>query len=304
MTDQNDAADGDAQVSVRETARLKASELRSEHRRRDRNRTLIIRGSVALAIIAAAAAVVIVIVSFAQPPARGPRNMQSDGVRIGADLKAERTAPLAADDEPIEAPANPAGVVDIRMYIDYSDPNAAEFMGANGDQIATWLTSGVATFELHPIALPATTANTSHYALRAANAVACVAELSPDSSFAFSQKLLLQTPDPDSDGLDDARLVAIAKSAEVTGLSRVEDCIDEGRFTKWVQAASARAVNGPIPGADIDTISSIPTVIIDGKRFAFADPSDDRELARAFQSASSTDFDESPTPTPTPTPAP
>ena len=89
----------------------------------------------------------------------------------------------------------------------------------------------------------------SQYSLRAANAAACVAEYSPDSFFDFHEALFRDQPEEGSEGLTDEQLVQRASKAGVTNLSKVTTCIEKRRFTSWVQQATVRALNGPIPDA-------------------------------------------------------
>lgn len=302
MTDEHHG-DASPEVSVRETARLRASEVRLQQRKQDRTRRWVVRGAVTFAIVGVIAVVAIVIVSFVRPPDRGPRNMLSDGIVIGTDQVAVRTDPLRAGDDPVR-PADPEpGVIPIRMYIDYSSPEAKAFETANREQLREWLGTGVASLEIHPIALPTNGNGGSRYPARAANALACVAELAPDEFFAFSDRLLIQQPAEGSEGFDETRLVQLARASDVTGISRVEDCIREDRFGAWVQDSTARAINGPIEGSDVERITSSPVIILGDRRYVYADVSDATEFARAFQLVAGESFSDEATATPTPDPS-
>ncbi|TPW72857.1 thioredoxin domain-containing protein [Schumannella sp. 10F1B-5-1] len=291
-------------ATAREAARDRASEIRTLQRKQDRRRNLLLRGGIVGGIIAVIVVVTLVIINFASPAQRGPRNMLSDGIRIGADLTALRTGSLGPGDTPVEA-TQPEGTIAIRLYVDYFQPDAAAFEKANSSQLRSWVSDGAATLEVHPVAL-SSKSGSDQYALRAANAAGCVAEYSPDRFFAFHDRLLKQQPTQESGGMSDARILEIAKAAKVTSMSDVTRCVESRRFGKWVQAASNRAINGPLPDSDVKAVSATPLVLLNGTQFVPSDYADPDDLARAFVQANGGDFteDESASPSPSPSASP
>jgi hypothetical protein len=291
------------QTAARTAARERASEIRTQQRKSDRRRTWLLRGGLVTGIVAVVVVVTFVIISFASPSQRGPRNMLSDGIRIGTDLKALRTGSLGPGEAPTES-RNQDGAIPIRIYVDYFQPDSAKFAKANAKQLRSWVSDGAATLEIHPIAL-SSKSGSDQYALRAANAAGCVAEFAPDSFLDFHVALLAAQPSQESGGMSDARILAVAKDAKVQSMSDVTSCVESRRFGKWVQAASNRAVNGPLPGTKVKAVSATPLVLLGATQFVPSSYSNSQDLARAFVQANGGDFteDESASPSPSASPS-
>jgi len=291
---------------ARAAAKERARELRTLHRKQEFRRRLVLQLSVLGGALVVIALVAVTLMTFNQKPPRGPLNMASDGIKIGAELKAVRTMGVAAGDTPTPSETNSPGVIDIRLYVDYLCGNCGTFETKNSEQLRTWVSSGAATLEIHPVALLTTKSAGTQYSLRAANAAACVAEFAPDAFFDFHESLFSDQPEEGSEGLSDEELLARAVASGVGNRSSVADCIEKRRFFSWVQAATVRALNGPIPGADIPAITTAPTVIVDGKRFQYTKDFDAKELAQFVTDAEGDRFaaPADPEPTPAPTPAP
>jgi len=287
---------------ARAAAKQRARELRALHRKQERRRRLIILSSVVGGALVVIAVVAVTLITVNQGPARGPLNMASDGIRIGADLKAVRTPGLAPSATPVASEPGETGVIDIRVYVDYLCGNCGTFEQNNAAQLRKWVSSGAATIEIHPIALLTTKSAGTQYSLRAANAAACVAEYSPDAFFDFHEALFADQPEEGSEGLTDEELLSRAVDAGVTDRARIKTCIEKKRFASWVQAATVRALNGPIPNADIPAITTAPTIIVDGKRFQYTKDFDAKELAQFVTDAAGDAYTATPTPSPTPAP--
>lgn len=289
---------------ARAAAKERARELRALHRKQERRRRLIVQLSVLGGAVLIIGVVAVTLMTMNQPPARGPLNMASDGIKIGADLKVVRTPGLLPSATPSPPEPNPVDVVDIRLYVDYLCANCGTFTINNAEQLRTWVSSGAATLEVHPIALLTTKSAGTQYSLRAANAAACVAEFAPDHFFDFHESLFRDQPEEGSEGLSDDELVDRARSAGIANVSTVRNCIEKQRFTSWVREATVRALNGPIPGADIDAITTAPTVIVNGKRFLYTKDFDAKELAQFVTEVQGEAYTATPEPTPSPTPTP
>jgi protein-disulfide isomerase len=228
--------------------------------------------------------------------------MLSDGIKIGENFTAARTPALAVGEQPVASTPNPSDVVDIQIYYDYLCPNCGVFEERNGAQLRAWIETGAATVEFHPIAVFSSTAADTKYSARAANAAACVAEVSPDEFFEFHEALFADQPAEDTSGLTDEELISEAQRAGVTGLSEISECITSGRFRSWVTAATSRAVQGPIIGTDVAGVESTPTIIVNGEEFTYATAFDPNEFAQFVARAAGQSFSENPDPTPSPTP--
>lgn len=286
----------------REAARERARELRAQHRKRDRRRRFAITAGVVGGILVAGLIVALVLVTSLRPATRGPQNMQSDGLKIGEGFAAVRTPALAIGDTPVASEPNPSDVVDIQIYYDYLCPNCGAFEERNGDQLREWIENNAATVEYHPIAIFTAKSQGTQYSLRAANAVACVAELSPDQFFDYHEALFADQPEENTPGFSDEELLAIAEDAGVDHLGNVEKCIDTQRFRVWVNEATERALAGPIAGTEVASIASTPTIIVNGEEFKYTTAFDPNEFAQFVARAAGQSFTQNPTPTPTPTP--
>ncbi len=296
--DRAEPGSSDARAAAKERAR----ELRGLHRKQERRRRLIVQLSVLGGAVVIIGIVAVTLITMNQSPARGPLNMASDGIKIGTDLTAVRTGGLHPSATPVPSETNPVDVVEIRLYVDYLCANCGTFELNNSEQLRTWVSSGAATLEIHPIALlTMKSAGGSQYSLRAANAAACVAEYSPDDFFDFHEALFRNQPEEGSEGLSDAELTKRASQAGAANLPKIETCIEKGRFKPWVQQATVRALNGPIPGADIDAITTAPTIIVNGKRFQYTKDFDAKELAQFVTEVQGDEYTATPEPTPAPT---
>jgi protein-disulfide isomerase len=288
----------------REIAREKAKELRLAQKKLDRRNRWLLQGGLAIVAIAIIATVTLIIVNSVRPAAPGPRNMQSDGIKIGQDFKAVQTPGLTAGKDPVPSTQNPDDVIDIRLYVDYNCPFCGEFEAVNNEQIAAWISEGAATLEIHPISLLDGASAATQYSTRAANAAACVANYSPDSFFDVNAALFDKQPGEGKPGLDDAELFKVIRDAGVSNQSPIEKCINDLQFRPWVKDATARALNGPIPNSDIDSVRGTPTILVNGAKYTYSYPFDAQEFGQVVSKAVGSVFNKKSTETPTPAPTP
>jgi len=274
--------------------RQKAQALRQKQRKKDLRNRILLQGGIGVLVIAAIIAVVVIVVSSIKPETGSPKNMASDGIVIGKELKAQTTPALAAGAPPVATTTDPS-VVHIRLYVDYLCPWCGQFEKTNMEQIERWLNKESAVLEVHPIAVLTSKSQGTEYSLRAANAAACVANSSPDAFFAYNELLFSNQPEEGSAGLTDDKLISLAKKA---GASSITDCVTERTYDKWVQAATQRAVNGPISGATIDRVEATPTILVNGKQYTGA--LDDVAEFKAFVIQTNSE----PVATTTPSPSP
>ena len=297
---------GDSRLSKnqrREAAREKSKALREEHKKKERRTRFLLQGGLGALLIAAAVVVGLVITSGVQPAGPGPLNMLSDGIKIGQGLKAVPTAALKRDAKPVASPANKSGVIDIRIYVDYQCPLCGAFETANADQLKTWVQSGAATLEIHPIAILDALSLGTKYSTRSANAAACVANYSPNSYFDYNALLFANQPKENTEGLTDAQLTKLANQAKATKLDSITDCIKDQTFESWVGAATTRATSGPIAGSNVGAVRSTPTVLINGKKY-LGQVNDPKAFAAAVVKADGASYtDSSSTSSPSPSPS-
>ncbi|TFC16363.1 hypothetical protein E3O19_07370 [Cryobacterium algoritolerans] len=253
----------DRREQARESARL----MREEQHKRDKRKSLFLRGGIGAGLLAVAAIVVLVIVNSVGPAVGGPANMASDGILLtgnGSVIKATPTKALAADAKPIATDRTAlTKTANIAIYVDYLCPYCGQFEATNGAQIASWVTAGNATLEFHPISILDSNSAGSKYSTRAANAAACVANYRPDDFLAVNTALFARQPKENTAGLTDAALASLVKTAGVTD-KKVDSCITDRTFASWLGTATKRALAGPLPDADIKKVSGTPTVLVNG----------------------------------------
>jgi protein-disulfide isomerase len=293
----------------REAARDKARALREAQKKKDRRNKYLLQGGIALAVLAIVAVVVIVITSTVRPPAAGPLNMASDGVVITKGLDTVRTPALKGGGTPIPSASDSSGdVFDIRVYVDYMCPVCGAFEAANAAQIKKLVESGVATLEIHPIAILDRLSMGTQYSTRAANALACVANYSPDSAFDYSAALFENQPKESTEGLTNNQLIDLAKKVKVAKQGSVAKCINTTKFKNWVTAATGRAASGPIPNADIDIVDSTPTVLVNGQSYKFTQDANGafnpEEFSNFLLKVAGDNYAKNPSPSPSPSVSP
>jgi protein-disulfide isomerase len=308
MTEGDTGDDRLSKSDRREVARRKAQALRAEQKKKERRGRLLLQGGIAVAVLAVIAVVSLIIANtYLKPPTPGPLNMASDGITIGQGLKAVTTGALQPGQEPVSSASSNPDVITIRVYLDYQCPLCKNFENTNGKQITTWLKTGAATLEVHPLAILDRNSVGAKYSTRSANAAACVANYSPNNFFDFNALLFQKQPAAQSSGLTDAQLISATKQAKVKHPVSIASCITRQSFKTWVNAATARAATGPIPNSKVGKVTDTPTVLVDGVRYSGAfDNAND--FALFVNTAAGNAFTEestaTPTPSPSPTPAP
>lgn len=286
----------------REAARDKARVQREQQKKKDRRSRVILQGSLVVLVLAIVTVVGIVVANGVRPPSPGPLNMLSDGIKIGQGFKAVPTPALQPDATPVPSKTNAPNVIDLRVYIDYQCPYCGQFEATNAAQIKTWVSTGAATLEIHPLAILDQASLGKKYSTRAANAAACVANYSPNQFFDFNALLFANQPKENSEGPTDAQIISLAKQAKVIHADSVSSCITDQKFKSWTNAATARATSDPLPGTNVKKLAGTPTVIINGKKYDGAiDNAGD--FASAVSKAAGDSFADDSTATPTPSPS-
>ncbi|TQO20569.1 protein-disulfide isomerase [Rhodoglobus vestalii] len=290
----------------REAAREKARVQRDVQKKKDRRTKLFLQGGVGLALVAIVAVIALVLVNSNQPAGPGPQNFASDGVQLSQGFIATPTDAIEADADPIPSvPDEESGVLDIQIYVDYLCPICGVFEQTNAEYIEGLVDNGAATLEVHPITILDRLSQGQRYSSRAVNAVACVADLSPNDFYSFHSLLLSEgvQPEENTSGLSNDDFITLLDTAGVENVPAISECIQEETFRSWVSNSTARALSGPIPNSEIAQVTGTPTVLVNGIKYEGGV----NDLA-AFQAfviqAAGDDFTESSTPTPTPTPTP
>ena len=282
----------------RDAARIKATRLRVQQKKKDRRNRVFLQGGIAVASIAVVAIIALVIMNSIRPAGPGPANMASDGILIGEGMTAVTTSALQPNRKPVPSKPDSTGTVaDIRIYVDYLCPFCGQFEKANSSQIVTWVKSGAATVEIHPISILTSKSAGTQYSLRAANAAACVANYAPDDFYAFNTALFADQPKEGTAGLDDSEIKSLVKTAGVgTASPKINTCIDDATFKAWVVGATDRALSGPLPNSSVKAITGTPTVLVNGKQYVGALDDPKEFAAFVLQSAGETYSTSSPAP--------
>ncbi|WP_309104269.1 thioredoxin domain-containing protein [Microbacterium sp.] len=297
--------------NTREAVREKAQQVHAQQSRARIMRRIIVGAVAVVAVGAIGTAIWMAVTSTVGKPQLTPSGMKGDGIAV-----TEVTAAAASD----QAPASPtpapteagdtaaptpepttAGQVDIHIYVDYLSPGAGEFERSNARQLASWISEGAVTVTYHPVALLTASSNGTKYSLRSAAAAACVATHSPKQFYAFNHDLLDDQPAVDTPGLSDADLADLAGAVGVDDPKAVRSCIEDQDFVTWAKEATARALEGPLPGSDDLVLTSAPMVVANGEAYvgALDDPA---EFSQFILTVASDAYYATPTPTPTPTP--
>jgi len=148
------------------------------------------------------------------------------------------------------------------------------------------------------------------YALRAANAFACVVNGAPDQAMAVNDALFQAQATFGTAGLTDDQLVDLVSKAGVTAKG-TEKCIRSHHYERWVEQATARAALA-VPFDGVKALGTAPLIVIGGHQYTGAvdDVSAFTNLVlQAYQEATaatgaSSGSTATPTPTDSATPAP
>lgn len=230
----------------REVVRAKAAAIRKAQQRREkRNKILLIAGVVAFIAIIAAAIFAIVTGNDATPNEVDavPSTVQEEtgGIPVGAGL--------VAGTENEGAPV-------IEVYLDVTCSYCNEFENINNGAIEDLVNNEEATVVYHPLAiLDQSGTRLAGFSGRAANALAVVADQSPEHFMQFMQGLFNMYHNAQSAPVADFKELAIS-----VGISdEVADSLNDGQFQDWINAKNTKFVQ--------DGFSGTPTILINGNEF-------------------------------------
>ncbi|MEO0048711.1 MAG: hypothetical protein RL556_43 [Actinomycetota bacterium] len=267
----------------RDAARAKAQQLREQNKRKETTKRVALRVSLVVGVAAVITAVVAVIITGAntQAPNGGvPANLTfNSGIKIGTGLQAytDKVTPT-----PVPNPtATAAAVPNIVMYIDYQCPVCEAFETANQAQVRSWVESGAATVEIHPISfLDGSSAN--NYSSRAANAALCVANYAPNSFFDYNAYLFAHQPAEQTAGPENKALVAGTKLVSVTNATKIENCINNKMFAGWLKTSTSDSMTNNVEGTSAP-VKGTPTVVVNGNLYGWSTGEELTSAARFAQ---------------------
>jgi protein-disulfide isomerase len=257
----------------RDAARELARVTREKQKRQDRMRRWLIPTGVTVVVLAIVAIVVLVVSTSGPAPqtAAGPKNMISDGILftgVGGKMVATTTPGIKATGAPTPNGQADDGVAHIVTYIDFSCPACQEFEQTNADTLQQMVEQGVATLEVHPIAiLDGHFTVGSNYSTRANNVGACVANFAPNSFYAVMEAMYAGQGTEGTAGLSNGQMISLVHGAGLRN-GDVDKCINGESFKSWVVAAKDRAINGPLPNTSVTSVSGTPTVLVNGQQYS------------------------------------
>ena len=246
----------------REIARQKAREIREQQQKKEKRNKLILQLSVVTVLLGTVGVVVAFIFGsqgsdIARPDVdEKPANMEYDnGIRLGEGL-----LPIAAGEQ--------ENVPNIQIWVDYQCPVCQAFDVPNNQQIRSWVDTGVATVEYHPISF-LDRSSVDNYSSRAANLAACTANYSPESYFEVNSILMERQPGEGSGNLDNNDLLGIAEEAGVNVDEEFTACVESKAFADWIQETTNSVLTTPRPDSGVQ-ITGTPSVIVNGEEYTWA----------------------------------
>ena len=233
---------------MNKSTRTKARELREAEaaaERRRRVRTTWALGIGLALIVGLLTAIVVVAINSSQ---KANRDSNLDGPLVNpATMSAGGTIPVGEADAPVT----------LEIFLDYMCPSCKQFENANSAQLSQWIEDGAVRVELHPMNFLDSQSQGTMYSTRAANAVAAVADRTPDKVWEFNNALFAQQPQEGTPGLTDEQIAQLAVRSGVP--QDVADSFTKGTFEPWVAASNASASEAGITGT--------PSVKINGQAF-------------------------------------
>ena len=156
--------------AAREAARLE----REKQKKRDRLRRWLIPSVSTVAVLAIAAGIVWAFLSNQPAPQSsvGPRNMISDGILFtgqDGELVPVETGAIQPSGEPTPTDLEEDGLAHIVTYVDFSCPACQGFEATYAESIQSLVGQGLATLEVHPIAILDSRYAGSRYSSRSNN---------------------------------------------------------------------------------------------------------------------------------------
>ncbi len=149
------------------------------------------------------------------------------------------------------------GPNELATYIDFMCPICGQFEELYGPTIEALIQDEAITLNIHPISILDRASQGTQFSTRSAAAMYCVADADPDNVLPFMNAMFANQPSEGSRGLSDSDILGIASAAGVSG---IDDCVNEGRYMKYVTAMTEETPVAP-GNAGIGT----PTVLLNGE---------------------------------------
>ena len=257
-------------------AREKARQIREAQVKKDKRNKLLIGWGIVVAVVAILAVVALVVTQNIannapiadQGPTPANANVHggvtllkaSDVTKSAASTVSLASLPSAPATKPatITAPGTEAEAgkpVKVVAYIDFICPICKNFEATYNDQLTQLRNDGKITLEYRPLGF-LDASSTTNYSSRAANAAACVANVSPEHYSDFVNLLYAQQPAEGSAGISDNDLKKMATQA---GSANIDSCIDGKTYRPFVKVITKEA--------SVIGVTGTPTVFVDGQQW-------------------------------------
>ena len=235
--------------------------MREQQKKGDKRNRILIQIGIVTSVLVASGAIAFAVFSASTQSQAVPVNATfNNGVKVGSDLKL-----YTPEFSPPETQPDP---VEIIVYIDYQCPICAIFELPNAEQLKNWVSTGVATLEMHPISFLDGRGSPNAFSSRAANASLCVADYSPDSFFAYNTRLFQAQPAEGQRGPENSDMIAFAEEVGATNIEQVSSCINSKMFGSFIKDATEKALSEPIPGTEL-RVTGTPAIFVDGVQYTW-----------------------------------
>lgn len=246
-----------------------------------RRKSLAIKAAIVAVVIAALTVTGFIIAGSAQDEiaSSGPVPDNGNiygGIKVPAPEKRDETdlhvdlasiPPSATEGIPAGVePAKEGKPVKVVLYLDPNCTHCADFEEAYGPLLEARVQDGLIDLETRSVAF-LDRASPTNYSSRASNAMACVADWTPEHYLEFTRSMFRASQEGGE--LANKDLIELAGRFDVPN---AEECITEGTFRPFVKFGTA--------AAEAHGITSTPSVFIDGKAWTLGD-----DLATALPAA-------------------
>lgn len=148
------------------------------------------------------------------------------------------------------------GDTEVTTFIDFMCPACNQYEQTYGNQLLKGASEGNLTVNYIPVNALDGLSQGTNYSSRASNAFYCVVDANPKAAVGFMDRLFKQQPREGSTGLDDAKLIDIAKDAGAD----IADCQAAGTYFDNAAKNLQTMPVDPSTGR-----GATPTVVIDGE---------------------------------------
>lgn len=176
-----------------------------------------------------------------------------DSPEMVAPLGADNTGGILIGQDGAAGGEVPEDATRVDVYQDFMCPYCGMFEMTNGEDLEELVGAGEIALYVHPLALLDRSSQGTNFSTRSANALAAVADGAPEHVLEFSRLMYVNQPEQGTPGLSDDDIEELAIQAGVP--QDVASTLADGKFTKWVIAATDQSSKDGVPGT--------PAVMVD-----------------------------------------